>query len=222
MLFQDTRNTTIVVWLVALAALSISCASNAEMNEPSRSTSPSKAYIEERTEVTISLAFRDGELRRVRAEPETAVIFVRPEDRRLVTEVVWRVECLRDGEVVRCPKSVRETVIEGKEGCSPHVFPQNVFVIPSDKNAIASGEASYEAYEELYKEFQARRRAMMEKDRIAGSALLGCQGDAIRTAPDSVRLDYGITWQYSVTVTLENGEKVVLDPEIWVEKDEGG
>lgn len=221
LLSKSARSTQMTAWLVAFAFVTLSCATtSAQEQEISSRTGQEKAYIEGSAEVTIVLAFRGEELRRVFADPETAVIFVNPDDRRLVSEVTWRVECRMDGKVISCPDLLAKTVIEAKQGCSPDIFGQEVFAIPGDRNAIDSGEANLDVYKRLYREYQSQRKAMMEKDRSMGSSLLGCRGDEIKQAPETVDMENGLAWQYNVTVVLEDGKEFVLDPEIWVEKDE--
>ena len=180
---------------------------------------PQEPLIAQHAEVTISLAF-DGKqnLREIEVDPETAIIFFQPDDERLVTQVLWRVECLMDGKLVSCPDEALEAVvIRRKRGC-PDLFGADAFKIPAEHTAIASGWVRKDAYYESMEKYQANVQAMLQKDRSAGDSLYGCNGERLRAAPRKLDPYEGLTWQYNVTVHMGD-RREELDPEIWVSKD---
>lgn len=192
---------------------------------------PQEPLIAQHAEVTISLSFdRRQNLREIVVDPETAIIFYKPSDPRLVSQVLWRVECLMDGKLVSCPQEALESVaITRKPGC-PDLFGAEAFKIPEKQTAVASGRARQDVYDANMEKYQANAKAMRqtmmettrEKERTAGDSLFGCNGDRLRPAPSKIDPYQGLTWQYDVTVEMGQKGRKTLDPEIWVEKDEGG
>lgn len=182
---------------------------------------PQESFVAQHAEVTISLAFDSKQnLREIEVDPETAIIFFQPDDERLVTQVLWRVECLMDGKLVSCPDEALEAVvIRRKRGC-PDLFGTDAFKIPAEHTAIASGWVRKDAYYESMEKYQANVQAMLQKDRSAGDSLYGCNGERLRAAPEKIAEYQGLTWQYNVIVDMGEKGRKELDPEIWVGSDE--
>jgi len=225
MLCQRLFPVTARVLLVCLVTLAAACTDTNADSSSERETvviHPQTSLISPLTEVTLSLEIRKDELAGITVDPEVATIFAKPSDRRLVTQVLWRVECRMDGKVVSCPEDfVRRTVITPKEGCSPELFGTEEFVIPGEHTAISSGEVQSEIAERLYEGYQKQQRAMLSQEAERGD-YTDCDGKPMRAAPDSADPYQGFRWLYDVTVYLGSGRKVVEDPEIWVSKDKGG
>lgn len=180
---------------------------------------PRTPFVAKHTEVTVSVDL--GRKVTLAVEPETAIIFADPEDERLVEQVLWRVECRMDGKLISCPDRVRLVTIKPKEGCSRELFGPGFEIDLGRATAVASGEPNLDVYYEEMKQYQARVNAMREKDASLTDFVVDCGGDRrgqTRSAPEGIDPYNGITWQYDVILAVGKDE-VVLDPEIWVEKD---
>lgn len=163
----------------------------------------------------------DYEKERLGVEPETATIYVEPENPNRPTQVLWQVECLdkrhytpaqrRSGKVSDCLAPKDELVIRPKKGCSTRLFGKEIRIRPGD-SAVSSGLPNTEAALRLFKEeadaktiCDGRSRARLEEE--MGMKLGG---------------GHDITWAYEVLV-MRGGEVILsLDPQLWVEKEGGG
>lgn len=183
---------------------------------------PQTPFAAKHTEVTVRLDIHKGERVEVGVDPQTAIIFADPGDERLVEQVLWRSECWNDGKLGSCPDLVRAVVVRPKEGCPPELFGFKELEIPlAEATAVASGEPELEVYAELMKRYQRAFRALMEKEQSLSTSLLDCNYEPAGTAPRGADVYNGLTWLYDVTVYLEGKrEPVVLDPEIWIEREE--
>ena len=210
--------------VVLLAGGVLGACSQTTIAQPDSQTvviKPQTPFAAKHTEVTVRLDIHKGERVEVGVDPQTAIIFADPSDGRLVEQVLWRTECWNDGDLGSCPDLVQAVVIRPKEGCSPELFGFEELEIPlREATAVASGEPNLEVYAEHMKRYQRKWRSMMEEESSLSTSLLDCEGQPVRRAPEGVDLYNGLTWLYDVTVYLEGKrEPVVLDPEIWVERD---
>lgn len=178
---------------------------------------PRESFSSPFAHVTIRIDYDKG---RLSVEPETATIYVEPENPNRPSQVLWQVECIdkrhyspaakRAGKVSDCLHEKDELVVRPKEGCSTRLFGEEIR-IGRGHNAVSSGTPNTDIAMRLFKK---------EAD-----AELLCDGRKRARVEEEMGMKLGgghdITWAYDVLVM--RGEEVVmeLDPQLWIER-EGG
>lgn len=178
---------------------------------------PQESFSSPFAHVTIRI---DYDKERLSVEPETATIYVEPENENRPSQVLWQVECIderhyspadqRAGKTSDCLYPKDELVIRPKKGCSTRLFGEEMR-IARGHNAVSSGTPNTEVAMRLFK-----------KEADAETLCDGRKRDRVEEEM-GMKLGGGhdITWAYEVLV-LRGGEVVMrLDPQLWIE-DEGG
>lgn len=178
---------------------------------------PQESFSSPFAPVTIRI---DYDKERLSVEPQTAIIYVEPEDPNRPSQVLWQVECIqkrhysptevRAGKVSDCLDPKDELVIRPKKGCSTALFGEEIRVEPGH-NAVSSGTPNPRVAAELFK-----KQADVEKL---------CDGRSRARVEEEMGMKlgggYDITWVYAVEVVRDGEVILEVDPEVWIE-DEGG
>lgn len=163
----------------------------------------------------------DYRRQRIQVEPDPAVIYVGPDDRRRPTQVLWQIECIAEqhysteekkrGHTSDCLYPKDSLVIRPKKGCSAELFGKEIVIRPGT-NAVSSGLPERRVAAELFKKDAASERLCDGSSKKEKEAMMGMP---LGTGNDS-------SWMYELVVMRDGKEVMVLDPSLWIEGDTGG